>query len=339
MRFVDEATITVRGGDGGNGCVSFRRERFVPRGGPDGGNGGAGGNVYLVASRNTNTLADFRHQHSFTAAHGGNGAGGNRTGSSGKDLHIRVPVGTLVHDGATDELIGDLACSGATLLVARGGHHGVGNACLKSSINRAPRQSTPGEHGDERLLALELQLLADVGLVGLPNAGKSTLLGAVSQSRPKVADYPFTTLMPVLGVVHVSAWQSFVIADLPGLIAGAAQGVGLGTRFLRHIRRTHLLLHVIDISNTQSLRANVHVIERELDAAPGNLMAYPRWLICTKADACADAEERCTELVAQLHWQAPAFVVSAVARQGLQTLQSAIMRFLDSDANDSAANN
>lgn len=336
MRFVDEAAIVVRGGDGGNGCISFRRERFIPRGGPDGGNGGAGGSVYLVASEDTDTLADFRHRHSFTAERGGNGAGSNRTGSTGKDMYISVPVGTLVRDGITGELISDLAYAGATLLVACGGQHGAGNACLKSSTNRAPKQSTPGERGDERLLALELRLLADVGLIGLPNAGKSTLLGSMSKSRSKVADYPFTTLVPVLGVVHDSAWQSFVIADLPGLIRGAAQGVGLGTRFLRHIRRSRLLLHLVDISNMQPLCASVRAVESELAAAPGDLMRYTRWLVCTKADACANVKERCDELAKQLDWRAPMFVVSAVARQGLQTLQSAIMRFLNSSRNNSA---
>ncbi len=339
MRFVDEATITVRGGDGGNGCVSFRRERFIPRGGPDGGNGGDGGSIYLVATDSLNTLADFRHQHLFEAGKGSNGAGGNRAGKAGKNLRVRVPAGTLVYNDTAGELISDLARTGETLLVACGGQHGVGNVCFKSSTNRTPRQSTFGKPGDERRLALELQLLADVGLVGLPNAGKSTLLGGMSESHPKVADYPFTTLTPVLGVVNINAWQSFVMADLPGLIRGAAQGFGLGTRFLRHIRRTRLLLHLVDVSDLQKSYTDVRIIEQELIAAEGNLMAYPRWLVCTKADTHVGAKKQCAELVTQLNWQAPMFVVSAVTRQGLQALRLAIMQFLDSaKSNDRTEN-
>jgi GTP-binding protein len=246
MKFVDEADIRVEAGAGGNGCVSFRREKFIPRGGPDGGDGGRGGSVYLVAREGINTLVDFRVRRRFRAAQGRGGAGQNMTGAAGEDLYIDVPKGTVIADLDTNEILGDLTDAGQELLVARGGRGGFGNTHFKSSTNRAPRQSTPGEPGEGRHLALELKLLADVGLLGLPNAGKSTLIRALSAARPKVADYPFTTLTPHLGVVRVDAEQSFVMADIPGLIEGAAQGAGLGHKFLKHLQRTRLLLHVVD---------------------------------------------------------------------------------------------
>lgn len=248
MKFVDEARITVEAGDGGNGCVSFRREKYIPLGGPDGGDGGDGGNVYLVATHNLNTLVDFRFHSVFRAERGQNGSGGNCTGKAGADCHVRVPPGTAVHDAHTGERLGDLTGENQTLLVAKGGWHGLGNTRYKSSVNRAPRQSSPGTPGEKRELRLELSVIADVGLLGLPNAGKSSLIRAISHARPRVADYPFTTLHPNLGVVRVDENRSFVMADIPGLIEGASEGAGLGFRFLKHLSRTRLLLHVIDIA-------------------------------------------------------------------------------------------
>jgi len=267
MKFVDEATISVAAGNGGDGCVGFRREKFIPLGGPDGGDGGDGGSVYLVAERSLNTLIDFRYQRHYQAQRGENGRGANCTGKGGADLVIPVPVGTLVYEQDTQELMGDLVEPGQRMLVARGGWHGLGNARFKSSTNRAPRQSTKGKPGESRNLFLELKLLADVGLLGMPNAGKSTLIHAVSAARPKVADYPFTTLYPNLGVVSIGTHQSFVVADVPGLIEGAAEGVGLGIQFLKHLTRTRLLLHMLDIGypggDTDPV-ADFQVISREL---------------------------------------------------------------------------
>ena len=258
MKFIDEATIDVRAGDGGNGCVSFRREKYIPHGGPDGGDGGDGGSVYLEADSSINTLIDFRHARKFLAERGDNGRGRNCTGKSGDDLVVKVPVGTMVHEEDTGELIGDLVRDGQRLLVARGGFHGLGNARYKSSTNRTPRQSKPGTPGEKRLLHLEMKLLADVGLLGMPNAGKSTLISAVSSARPRMADYPFTTLYPNLGVVSASAHRSFVMADIPGLIEGAAEGAGLGIRFLKHLSRTHLLLHLLDMGPDWVIRWPMH---------------------------------------------------------------------------------
>ena len=264
MKFVDEVTIRVKAGDGGNGCVSFRREKYIEFGGPNGGDGGDGGDVYLVAEQNLNTLVDFRHERYYEAQRGENGMGNQMTGRRGEDREISVPVGTVVYDNETGELIGDLTSAGQKLLVAKGGWHGLGNLRYKSSTNRAPRQSKPGTPGELRTLRLELKLLADVGLLGLPNAGKSTLISAVSAARPKIADYPFTTLYPNLGVVRVGALQSFVMADIPGLIEGAAEGAGLGIQFLRHLSRTSLLLHVVDIApmaeENEPVKA-IHTIE------------------------------------------------------------------------------
>ena len=333
MQFVDEAQITVRGGNGGKGCVSFRRERYISHGGPDGGSGGNGGSVYLVVGAGLNTLIEFRHRHLFEAEHGRNGAGKKRTGRSGKDLFINVPPGTLVYDSGTGELIKDLADPQAQVLVAHGGQHGAGNTQFKSSTNRTPRQATEGTDGEERHLSLELKLLADVGLVGLPNAGKSTLIAAVSSTHPKIADYPFTTLTPLLGVVAVEAWRSFVMADLPGLIAGAAQGAGLGTRFLRHIQRTYLLLHLVDIGNDPVMTAvqNIHTIEQELAHSNSDVFNYPRWLVCTKTDLLTDEEAqlRSKNLLEELNWEARMFTISAVTHQGTKFLTQAIMEFLE----------
>ena len=286
MRFVDEAGIRVRAGKGGNGCLSFRREKFIPRGGPDGGDGGDGGHVYLVADEGLNTLIDFRHVRDFKAGNGENGAGRNRTGARGADCEIRVPVGTLVYAAETDELMGDLTHAGERLLVARGGFHGLGNARYKSSINRAPRRTSPGRPGEVRELRLELKLLADVGLLGAPNAGKSTLLARVSAARPKIADYPFTTLYPQLGVVRFGEHQSFVMADIPGLIEGSAQGAGLGIQFLRHLSRTRLLLHLVDIGTAEpeAALAQARSTLAELEQFSPDLAARPLWLVLNKTD-------------------------------------------------------
>ena len=335
MKFVDEAYIAVRAGNGGAGSVSFRRERFIPRGGPDGGDGGDGGSVYIVADARLNTLVDFRHRRQFDAASGGRGMGKNCAGKKGDDLLVPVPVGTVVKDRDTRETVGDMTHNGQQLLVARGGVHGLGNTRFKSSTNRVPRQSTPGQKGDERELALELKLLSDVGLVGLPNAGKSTLLGAISAAHPKVGDYPFTTLHPSLGVVSVSRWQSFVVADLPGLIKGAAAGSGLGIRFLKHVQRTRLLLHLVDIGNADAQNAAdaVRTIEKELGEFDRELTQRTRWLVCTKIDLLdADAlEKRRQELIVALNWKKPIFLVSAVAAQGLEPLKQAVSKFLDNE--------
>jgi GTPase len=330
MKFVDEATIEVRGGDGGHGCVSFRREKFIPRGGPNGGDGGDGGSVFLQAQRGLNTLADFRHTRLFAAQRGQNGMGRDRSGKQGDDLIIPVPVGTRVTDADTLELIGDLTRDSQRLLVAQGGRHGVGNTRFKSSTNRAPRQSTPGEPGEVRRLKLELQLLADVGLLGLPNAGKSTLIAAVSAARPKIADYPFTTLHPNLGVVRLSPSRSFVMADIPGLIEGAAEGVGLGTRFLKHLSRTRLLLHVVDISDADPIAAVLTVADelRKFDPA---LAARERWLVCNKIDLLTPArrEEQRQCLVERLAWRGPLFMISAVTREGTDELVNCVMNRLE----------
>lgn len=337
MKFIDEATIRVEAGDGGDGCVSFRREKFVPFGGPDGGDGGDGGCVYLRAEPNLNTLVDLRVKHSYRAERGRNGSGRNRTGRRGNDLEIAVPVGTVAFDEGTDELIGDLVQPQQKLLVAQGGVHGIGNARFKSSTNRAPRQSTPGSPGEQRDLRLELKLLADVGLLGLPNAGKSTLLSAVSAARPKIADYPFTTLAPELGVVAVGSHRSFVMVDVPGLIEGAAEGAGLGTRFLRHLSRTRLLLHIIDVApvDGSDVAANVRTIEQELIRFDAALAARPRWLVFNKADTLPEGEalSRARAVTDALGWRGPVFVISALRRSDLQELCNATMTHLE-DSNE-----
>ncbi|BCX88341.1 GTPase [Methylomarinovum tepidoasis] len=332
MKFVDEAEIKVEAGDGGNGCVSFRREKYIPKGGPDGGDGGDGGDVYLVASDSINTLVDFRHQRLFRAGRGENGMGRQMTGKRGEDCRIPVPVGTLVYDADTGELIGDLTEAGQTLLVARGGRRGLGNVHFKSSTNRTPRQSTPGTPGEQRRLKLELKLLADVGLLGLPNAGKSSLIRRISSARPKVADYPFTTLHPNLGVVRVDALRHFVVADIPGVIEGAAEGAGLGIQFLKHLSRTRLLLHVVDIApfDGHDPAGDVRQIETEIRRWSDELAHKPRWLVLNKIDLVpADAlESHRRALVEALAWEGPVFTVSALDGRGTRELVLAVMNFL-----------
>lgn len=337
MKFVDEATVRVQAGNGGHGCLSFLREKFVAMGGPDGGDGGHGGDVYLLADQSINTLVDFRVQRRFRAESGKSGAGRNKTGKSGQDLDVKVPCGTVIHDVDTGEFIGDLTTEGQRLKVADGGHRGLGNTRFKSSVNRAPRKITQGTPGEARHLKLELKLLADVGLVGMPNAGKSTLIRSMSAARPKVADYPFTTLHPNLGVVSVGPFRSFVMADVPGLIKGAADGAGLGIQFLKHLQRTRLLLHLVDIAPIDD-RVNpadeVIAIQGELDKFSGDLSDKPRWLIINKTDLLLEEEfaEKRDALLAQLDWQGPVFEISAIARTGTEKLAQEIMRQLDSMA-------
>ena len=333
MKLVDEVEITVTAGKGGNGCVGFRREKFIPLGGPDGGDGGDGGSVWIQADENLNTLVDFRHQTLFRAQRGEGGMGRQMYGKGGDDLVIMVPVGTVVHNVATDEVIGDLTGHGQRLLVARGGKGGLGNMHFKSSTNRSPRQSTPGEEGEERTLRLELKLLADVGLLGFPNAGKSTLIRAVSAATPKVADYPFTTLYPNLGVVSVEPARSFVIADIPGLIEGAADGAGLGALFLRHIQRTRLLLHLVEIQPLDGTDPveQVRAIERELEKFDAALLDKPRWLLINKADTLLpeDAEAEAARIVATLGWTGPWFLVSGLAHDGTREVMLKVQAALD----------
>ncbi len=334
MKFVDEATVQVEAGRGGNGCVSFRREKFVPRGGPDGGDGGHGGSVFLVAKSGINTLAEFRVRRRFAAANGRGGAGRQRTGASGEDLHIPVPAGTVVSDVDTEETLGDLATAGETLKVAQGGRGGLGNARFKSSVNRAPRKCTPGGSGERRQLGLELKLLADVGLLGLPNAGKSTLVRALTAARPKVADYPFTTLHPHLGVVSVGTDRSFVIADIPGLVEGAARGTGLGIRFLRHLHRTRLLVHMVEVASDEGAPepvAAVRAIEAELAAYSDDLATRPRWLVLNKLDLLPRDRWRTAvdRLVDALGWERPAFGISAATGEGTSDLAGALMNRLE----------
>ena len=336
MKLVDEAEITVTAGNGGNGCVGFRREKFIPMGGPDGGDGGNGGSVWLQADENLNTLVDFRHERSFRAQRGENGMGRQMYGKGGEDKVVTVPVGTVVANVDTDEVIGDLTRHGDRLLVARGGKGGLGNMHFKSSVNRAPRQATSGEPGEQRTLRLELKLLADVGLLGFPNAGKSTFIRAVSAATPKVADYPFTTLYPNLGVVSVEAHRSFVIADVPGLIQGAADGAGLGALFLRHLQRTRLLLHLVDMAPMEggvelSPAEQVRAIEHELERHDPELLQKPRWLVLNKADLMfeEEAKERAAEVVAELGWDQPWFVTSAVSREGTWPIMKDVMAFFD----------
>lgn len=334
MKFVDEATIRVQAGNGGDGACSFRREKFIPRGGPDGGDGGAGGSVYLIARGGLNTLADFRYTKDFHAQNGERGRGRNCTGHAGADLHIPVPLGTLVTDAHTQERIGDLTREGATLLVAQGGRGGLGNTHFKSSVNRAPRRTIPGSPGDQRELILELQVLADVGLLGLPNAGKSTFLRAVSQARPKVADYPFTTLHPHLGVVAIEKHRSFVIADIPGLIEGAHLGAGLGTRFLKHLSRTRLLLHLVDanpLDPAEDPVSAVRAIESELEQYSAELASRERWLVLNKMDLLApDARgARAQEISSALGWTGPVFAISAATGEGCQDLIYKLMQRIE----------
>ena len=334
MKFVDEATIRILAGNGGHGCLSFRREKYVERGGPDGGDGGDGGSVYLVAEPSLNTLADFRVARKFKAQTGQGGAGRNKTGRSGEDLDVKIPCGTVVHDVDTGELICDLTDAGQRQKLAEGGRGGLGNTRFKSSINRAPRKITNGTHGEARHLKLELKVLADVGLLGMPNAGKSTLITAMSQAKPRIADYPFTTLHPNLGVVRVGQLQSFVMADVPGLIEGASEGAGLGIQFLKHLQRTELLLHLVDIAplNPDAKPADhVRAIANELGNFSEDLADKPRWLVINKVDLLDDdsrAEAR-VALLENLDWKGPVFEVSAATGEGTEPLAQAIMRELE----------
>ncbi len=333
MKFVDEAKVRVEAGDGGNGCASFRREKFIPFGGPNGGDGGDGGSVWLEANPNLNTLADFRISRVFRGGRGENGRGSDCTGASGEDCTVLVPVGTLVYEADTGELIGDLTQPHQRLKVAQGGFHGLGNNRFKSSTNRAPRKFTLGTPGEKRDLRLELKLLADVGLLGLPNAGKSTLLAAVSAARPRIADYPFTTLHPQVGVVSVGPQRSFTLVDLPGLIEGAAEGVGLGIRFLKHIQRTRLLLHVVDLCPTDGSEVldNIRQIPAELEKFSDELSKRERWLVFNKADLMLpdEARARADELVEQLGWKGPVYLISALQRSDLDRLMLDVMNRID----------
>jgi GTP-binding protein len=333
MRFVDEATIKVIAGNGGNGVVSFRREKFIPRGGPDGGDGGDGGSVYLVGDHDINTLADFRHVRTYQAEQGEKGAGRKMTGKGGEDLYIPVPIGTLIYDDDIDELIGDITRNGQAIKVAQGGFHGLGNTRFKSSVNQTPRKATPGSDGERRNLRLELKVLADVGLLGLPNAGKSTFIRAVSSAKPKVADYPFTTLFPNLGVVRIGMNQSFVVADIPGIIEGASEGAGLGIQFLKHLSRTRLLLHVIDIApfdGTDPVE-QAKLIINELASFDQALVDEPRWLVLNKCDLLDEKElaEKRQAIVDGLQWTGPVYTISAISKQGTDALAQDIMQYLE----------
>ncbi len=325
MKFVDEAHIRVEAGNGGDGCVSFLREKFVPFGGPNGGDGGDGGSIYLQVDEGLNTLVDFRHRRLFRVKSGQNGMGRDRIGKKSEDLIIKVPLGTLVYDDDTDELIGDLVTNEEQLVVAKGGFHGLGNARFKSSTNRAPRKFTKGSEGEERNLRLEMQILADVGLLGLPNAGKSSLIRQVSAAKPKVADYPFTTLNPNLGVVSLDVGQSFVIADIPGLIEGAAEGAGLGIQFLKHLSRTKLLLHIVDLGSSQNaerLVQDVQTIVNELHRYNDSLGHQERWLVLNKIDLVdtETLEELKSSITSSLDWNKPIYEVSAINGLGCKQL-------------------
>ncbi|SDB18682.1 GTP-binding protein [Pseudidiomarina indica] len=334
MKFVDEAEIRVEAGDGGNGVVSFRREKYIPKGGPDGGDGGDGGDVYLEADENLNTLIDYRFERFHRAERGENGAGKNCTGKRGADLVLKVPVGTRATDVDTGEVIGDLTKHGQRRMVAKGGFHGLGNARFKSSTNRAPRQKTMGTPGEIRTLKLELMLLADVGLLGMPNAGKSTFIRSVSAAKPKVADYPFTTLVPNLGVVRPAPHATFVIADIPGLIEGAAEGAGLGIRFLKHLERCRLLLHLVDIApydESDPAEQAVKIVN-ELEKYDAELASKPRWLVVNKVDllTAEEVNERIQQIKDALAWDGPVYQISGLTHQGTEALCKEILHYLES---------
>ena len=334
MKFIDEATLKIQAGNGGRGCVSFRREKFVPFGGPDGGDGGDGGNVYLNAVEGLNTLADFRIQRTYKAKNGEPGSGNDRFGHGGADIHIPVPIGTVITDLDTGEQLGDLTQDGETLLVGKGGKGGWGNTRFKSSTNRTPRKAGLGLPGEARTLGLELKLIADVGLLGLPNAGKSTLIRAVSAARPKVADYPFTTLFPNLGVVSVGHGRSFVLADIPGVIEGAAEGAGLGIRFLKHLQRTRVLLHLVDICPPDPEADPVkdaRTIVAQLKKFAKELAAKERWLVVNKIDLLepSEVERRTRELVRRLRWKGPVYRISGATGEGTAQLKQDVMSFLE----------
>ena len=333
MKFVDEAHIHVEAGKGGNGCVSFRREKYIPKGGPDGGNGGVGGSIYMVADNDLNTLVDYRYTRRYKAKNGEGGRGGQCTGAKGEDTILRVPVGTTVVDEDTQEVIGDLTLAGEKLLVARGGHNGIGNTCFKSSTNRAPRIATPGKPGEARNIKLELKVIADVGLLGMPNAGKSTFIRSVSHAKPKVADYPFTTLVPNLGVVSIQKHRSFVIADIPGLIEGAAEGAGLGIRFLKHLARCRILLHLVDVAPVDgsdpvhAARAIIGELEEFSDA----LASRERWLVLNKLDLVPEEERDalCESIVSELGWEGPTYRISAISSDGTMQMCQNMMTFIE----------
>ena len=333
MKFVDEATIKVHAGKGGNGCLSFRREKYIPHGGPDGGDGGDGGSVFLLAKEGLNTLIDFRYTRNFKAQNGQQGTSAECTGKGGDDLVLDVPIGTTVIDMETGDVLGDLTEIDQKLKVAQGGFHGLGNTRYKSSTNRAPRQTSPGKEGDVRELKLELKVLADVGLLGLPNAGKSTFIRSVSAARPKVADYPFTTLIPNLGVVGMSGDKSFVVADIPGLIEGASEGAGLGVRFLKHLTRTRLLLHLVDMMpyDGSTPEHNARVIEKELKTFSSTLSDQDRWLVLNKVDLIPEDEvqDACQKVVTALSWEGPVFYISGLASVGTKSLCATIMDYID----------
>lgn len=331
MKFIDEAKILVIAGDGGNGCVSFRREKYIPKGGPNGGDGGNGGNVYLLADENFNTLIHYRFKTIFRAEKGENGKNYDCIGKSGKNNTIKVPVGTRIRDFLTKEIIGDMIYHGQLLMVAKGGFHGLGNTRFKSSVNRAPRQKTMGTKGEKRELLLELMLLADVGMLGIPNAGKSTFIRLVSEAKPKVADYPFTTLIPTLGVVRMNSEKSFVIADIPGLIEGAAEGAGLGIRFLKHLERCKILLHLIDICPIDGSNAikNAKIINTELEKYNKKLAQKPRWLVFNKVDLLTseEANERTKSIIEALGWKEKYYQISAINKLGVKSLCWDIIKF------------
>jgi GTP-binding protein len=342
MKFVDEATITVEAGKGGNGCLSFRREKFIPKGGPDGGDGGDGGSIYIEADESLNTLIDYRYTRRYKAQNGQGGASRNCTGSKGEDLVLKVPVGTTVVDVDTDEVLADLTHIGQREKIAQGGWHGLGNTRFKSSVNRTPQQTTKGSEGELRNLRLELKVLADVGLLGLPNAGKSTLIRSVSAAKPKVADYPFTTLVPNLGVVRTEAHRSFVVADIPGIIEGAAEGAGLGIRFLKHLARNRVLLHLVDMApwdETTPAQAAVTAV-RELTRFSQTLAQQPRWLVLNKLDMLPEEEQdaACQAVIDALGWEGPVYRVSALNKTGLMPLVHDLQEFLDRRAEAIAEN-
>lgn len=327
MKFVDEATIEVIAGKGGNGSASFRREKFIPKGGPDGGDGGRGGSVLAIADRNINTLIDFRYARKHVARNGENGRGSDQYGASADDIVLRMPVGTVIHDADSGQVLHDLNTHGQTVTLARGGDGGLGNIRFKSSVNRAPRQFTYGKEGEHRRLQLELKVLADVGLLGMPNAGKSTLITKISNARPKIADYPFTTLHPNLGVVRTSPSRSFVVADIPGLIEGASEGAGLGHLFLRHLARTRILLHLIDLSSADpdadripSAIAEMKAIEQELRKYDSDLYAKPRWLVLNKLDMVADPGAAIKSFLSKSRWKGPVYQISALNGKGTDQL-------------------
>ncbi|RCX11816.1 Obg family GTPase CgtA [Extensimonas vulgaris] len=336
MKFVDEASIDVAAGDGGNGCVSFRHEKFKEFGGPNGGDGGRGGHVYALADPNLNTLVDFRYTRRFEAKRGEHGMGSDMFGAAGDDITLKMPVGTIISDAETGEVLHELLTPGERVLLAKGGDGGFGNLRFKSAVNRAPRQKTPGWPGERKSLKLELKVLADVGLLGMPNAGKSTLIAAVSNARPKIADYPFTTLHPNLGVVRVGPEQSFVIADIPGLIEGASEGAGLGHQFLRHLQRTRLLLHVVDLAPFDpevDPVAQAKAIAAELKKYDPKLYAKPRWLVLNKLDM-VPAEERAArvkDFVKRMRWKGPVFEISALTREGCEPLMQAIYQHVQAE--------